>query len=94
VSSSHQYGASPYASGSLPPAPHQQPQSSYSQQQQPEDDSEALSTWRARQAEEIAARDARSKAKREETITKAEKAIDSFYEEYNAGKERSIKENK
>lgn len=33
-------------------------------------------------------------AKREETIVKAEQAIDKFYEDYNAGKERSIKENK
>ena len=50
--------------------------------------------WRERQAEEIKKRDEASKAKREETIGKAERAIDQFYEEYAAKKERNIRENK
>ena len=50
--------------------------------------------WRERQAEEIKARDEASKAKREETIAKAERSIDQFYEEYAAKKERNIRENK
>lgn len=50
--------------------------------------------WRERQAEEIRQRDEASKAKRQETIAKAEAAIDQFYEEYAAKKERSIRENK
>lgn len=50
--------------------------------------------WRERQAEEIKARDEASKAKREETVSKAERAIDSFYEEYSKKKERNIRENK
>jgi hypothetical protein len=50
--------------------------------------------WREKQAEEIAARDARSKEKRQETIARAEQSIDQFYEEYNAKKERTIRENK
>ena len=50
--------------------------------------------WREKQAEEIKARDERSKAKREETISKAERAIDQFYEEYAAKKEKNIRENK
>jgi len=50
--------------------------------------------WRERQAEEIRARDERSKIRRQETISKAERAIDTFYEEYNAKKERNIRENK
>ena len=53
-----------------------------------------LREWREKQQAEIKARDERSKAKREETIGKAERAIDQFYEEYNAKKERNIKENK
>ena len=32
--------------------------------------------------------------KRQETISKAERSIDQFYEEYNVKKERNIKENK
>lgn len=50
--------------------------------------------WREKQAEEIKKRDEASEARRQETITKAERSIDQFYEEYNAKKERNIKENK
>lgn len=50
--------------------------------------------WREKQAEEIAAREERAKARRQETISKAEKAIDDFYEDYAAKKERTIGENK
>ena len=50
--------------------------------------------WRAKQAEQIAARDAQAAAKREETINKAEGAIDDFYAEYNAKKEKQIARNK
>jgi hypothetical protein len=35
-----------------------------------------------------------SKAHRQETITKAEKAMDHFYEEYAKKKERAIRDNK
>lgn len=50
--------------------------------------------WREKQAAEIKARDEASKAKREETVAKAERAIDQFYEEYAGKKERNIRENK
>lgn len=50
--------------------------------------------WREKQAEEIRARDERSKAKREETIVAAEKAIDDFYNSYNNEKEKNISRNK
>ena len=50
--------------------------------------------WREKQEEAIKARDAASKAKRQETIVKAERAIDAFYEEYARKKERNIRENK
>jgi Clathrin light chain len=50
--------------------------------------------WRERQADEISARDERSKTRRQETISKAERAIDQFYEEYSTKRERQIRENK
>lgn len=50
--------------------------------------------WREQQAESIRQRDEASAQKRKETIAKAERSIDEFYEEYNAKKERQIKENK
>ena len=50
--------------------------------------------WREKQEEAIKARDAASKEKRQETIAKAERAIDAFYEEYAHKKERNIRENK
>jgi hypothetical protein len=50
--------------------------------------------WRERQADEINARDERSKTRRQETISKAERAIDQFYEDYNAMRKRQIRENK
>lgn len=50
--------------------------------------------WRETQAEEIRSRDEASKDKRQETISKAERAIDEFYEEYSKKKERTIRENK
>lgn len=50
--------------------------------------------WRDKQQAEIAARDAESKARREETIDKAERSIEEFYENYAKKKERSIRDNK
>ena len=43
---------------------------------------------RERQAEEISVRDERSNTRRQATISKAERAIDQFYEEYTAKHER------
>lgn len=50
--------------------------------------------WRAKQQEEIRKRDEDSDKRREETIAKAERAIDKFYEDYNVTKEKNIKANK
>jgi len=50
--------------------------------------------WREKQQEEIRARDAESKVRRDETIDKAERAIEEFYENYAKKKERSIRDNK
>ncbi|KAF8549171.1 hypothetical protein OG21DRAFT_1448222 [Imleria badia] len=84
--------------GAAPPfAPRPQPSAFSSTpilNQQIEDEPEVIREWRERQAEEIKQRDAASKAKRQETVSKAEAAIDQFYEEYAAKKERSIRENK
>ncbi|KAF8648543.1 hypothetical protein AX16_006247 [Volvariella volvacea WC 439] len=60
----------------------------------PEDEPEVIKAWREKQVEEIKARDEASKAKRQETISKAENAIDEFYEDYAKKKERNIQENK
>src|SRR6202044_2634595 len=50
--------------------------------------------WRERQAAEIKTRDEASAAKRAETIAKAERAIDEFYNDYAARTKRNIRENK
>ncbi|KAJ7772028.1 clathrin light chain [Mycena maculata] len=59
-----------------------------------EDEPQVIKDWREKQAAEIKARDEASKTRRQETITKAEKAIDDFYESYAAKKERTIRDNK
>lgn len=50
--------------------------------------------WREKQQAEIKARDEASAARRQETIAKAERSIDEFYENYSEKKERNIRENK
>jgi hypothetical protein len=50
--------------------------------------------WREKRAAEIKACDQASEAKRRETIAKAERAIDEFYEEYAKKTKRNIRENK
>jgi len=85
--------------GAAPPfAPRPQPSAFTSTpvltQRLEEDEPEVIREWREKQAEEIRARDEASKAKRQETISKAEAAIDQFYEDYTAKKERAIRENK
>ncbi|KAG8736200.1 hypothetical protein FRC10_009575 [Ceratobasidium sp. 414] len=74
------------------PAPAGPNYAAFIQQEEPEP--EIVRQWREHQAEKIAERDEESKAKRAETIAKAERDIDKFYEEYNAKKERQIRENK
>jgi len=53
-----------------------------------------IKEWREKQRAEIEARDEASKARRQETISKAERSIDEFYENYAKKKERNIGENK
>ncbi|KAG6864788.1 hypothetical protein C0991_007162 [Blastosporella zonata] len=59
-----------------------------------EDEPQVIQDWREKQKEEITARDEASKARRQETIARAERSIDEFYENYSAKKERNIRENK
>ncbi|KZS88879.1 clathrin light chain [Sistotremastrum niveocremeum HHB9708] len=59
-----------------------------------EEEPEVIKQWREKQAEAIRLRDEASVKKREETISKAERSIDQFYEEYNAKKAKNIKSNK
>ncbi|KAJ6631503.1 clathrin light chain [Mycena sp. CBHHK59/15] len=63
-------------------------------QQLEEDEPQVIKDWREKQAIEIQARDEASRKRRQETISKAEKAIDDFYENYAAKKERTIRDNK
>ncbi|KAJ7647758.1 clathrin light chain [Roridomyces roridus] len=58
------------------------------------DEPQVIKDWREKQAAEIAARDEASKARRQETILKAEKAIDAFYEDYASKKQKTIRDNK
>lgn len=53
-----------------------------------------IKDWREKQQVEIQERDKASKARREETIAKAERSIDEFYENYAKKKERNIRDNK
>jgi hypothetical protein len=55
---------------------------------------EVIRQWRESQDEEIKTRDERSKTRRQETVSKAERAIDQFYEDYNAKRKRQIRDNK
>ncbi|KDR75614.1 hypothetical protein GALMADRAFT_248136 [Galerina marginata CBS 339.88] len=59
-----------------------------------EDEPQVIRDWREKQQAEITARDEASKARRQETIDKAERAIEEFYENYAKKKERSIRDNK
>ncbi|KAG8883060.1 hypothetical protein FRB97_007325 [Tulasnella sp. 331] len=77
------YGATPYPPLGTP-----------AQFQQPEEDSEPIRAWRTKQQERIRERDEASERKKQETIGRAEEAIDSFYKEYNSKKEKNIAENK
>jgi len=54
----------------------------------------AYREWRIKQEESIRARDEESARKRQETISKAERAIDEFYDEYGKKNERTIQKNK
>jgi Clathrin light chain len=47
-----------------------------------------------KQADEIAARNATAERKKGEAISKAERETDSFYEDYNSKKEKTIAKNK
>ncbi|KAH8996802.1 clathrin light chain-domain-containing protein [Lactarius akahatsu] len=83
--------------GAVPPfAPRPQPLSATPilTQQIDAEEPEVIRQWRERQADEIKARDERSKARRQETISKAERSIDQFYEEYTGKRESQIRENK
>ncbi|KAF5322074.1 hypothetical protein D9619_001637 [Psilocybe cf. subviscida] len=59
-----------------------------------EEEPQVIKDWREKQQAEISARDEKSKLRREDTIDKAERAIEEFYEEYAKKKERSIRDNK
>ncbi|KAG8933427.1 hypothetical protein FRC03_004306 [Tulasnella sp. 419] len=55
---------------------------------------EVIREWQVQKEEQIRQKDERSERRRQDTITQAERDIDNFYLEYNAKKERNIKDNK
>lgn len=59
-----------------------------------DEESDALRSWRAKQEEDIARRDAQAERMRAEAASKAEQEIDQFYADYNAEKEKNIRKNK
>jgi len=50
--------------------------------------------WREKQAAQIREREEAAKAKRNETVTRAEQAIDDYYRDYNEKKAKQIASNK
>jgi len=59
-----------------------------------EDEPQVIKDWREKQQAEITARDEASKVRRQETIAKAERSIDEFYDNYSEKKEKNIRDNK
>jgi len=59
-----------------------------------DEEPEVIREWRERQQAEIAKRDEESKARRQETVAKAERALDQFYEEYTTKRKAQIAQNK
>ncbi|TIB77771.1 hypothetical protein E3Q22_02865 [Wallemia mellicola] len=55
---------------------------------------EPVREWREKRAKEIAERDTEAEKEKDEIKLKAERAIDSFYKDYNERKEKNIAKNK
>ncbi|KAL8920820.1 MAG: hypothetical protein Q9172_004326 [Xanthocarpia lactea] len=72
----------------LPYQPRQQPSSSG--YQEPEEEPEPIRLWRSKRDAEIAHREEAASAKKAERISKAQRDIDDFYENYNSKKDKSI----
>ncbi|KAK6341191.1 hypothetical protein TWF696_008278 [Orbilia brochopaga] len=58
----------------------------------PTEEPEVIKQWRERQQLEIQRRDELSESRKQETINKARAAIDDFYDNYNAKKDKSIEQ--
>ncbi|GAA5873275.1 hypothetical protein JCM3774_005929 [Rhodotorula dairenensis] len=57
-------------------------------------ESEFIRNWREQQKADLAKREEEAASKKEDTIAKARNAIDNFYKDYNAKKEKAIAQNK
>ncbi|KAF3906285.1 hypothetical protein ABW20_dc0102955 [Dactylellina cionopaga] len=57
-----------------------------------EEEPEVIKQWRERQQLEIQRRDELSETRKQETVDKARAAIDDFYDNYNAKKDKSIEQ--
>ena len=59
-----------------------------------DEETEALRSWRERQADDVARREAQAERERAEAVSRAEREMDEFYANYRAQKEKNIKKNK
>ncbi|BFZ60343.1 Clathrin light chain [Saitoella coloradoensis] len=80
----------PYMPGTAEPFTAQTPAAAPNFQN--DDESEPIRQWRERQALQIQKRDEQSEQKKQETIERARRAIDDFYENYNTKKDKAIEE--
>ncbi|ORX90313.1 hypothetical protein K493DRAFT_409933 [Basidiobolus meristosporus CBS 931.73] len=83
-----------FSSMKSPQSTYKSPNLSKSSYKQPEPDSEFIKEWREKQNAVIAERDEVAETKHLETKEEARKAIDDFYEDYNAKKERNFERNR
>ena len=59
-----------------------------------DEETEALRSWRERQADDVARREAQAERERAEAVSRAEREMDEFYDNYRVQKEKNIKKNK
>ncbi|KAL8775226.1 MAG: hypothetical protein Q9209_000232 [Squamulea sp. 1 TL-2023] len=84
-----QMGPGGTITGSNLPYQPRQPQS-YSGYQEPEEEAEPVRLWRNKRDAEITTREDLASSKKSDRISKAQRDIDDFYENYNSKKDKSI----
>ncbi|KAI4250578.1 MAG: hypothetical protein L6R40_000178 [Gallowayella cf. fulva] len=67
-----------------------QQQSTYSGYQEPEEEAEPVRLWREKRDSDISRREEAAASKKNDRVTKAQRDIDDFYENYNSKKDKSI----
>ncbi|KAL8801964.1 MAG: hypothetical protein Q9200_006756 [Gallowayella weberi] len=84
-----QMGPGGTITGSNLPYRPQQP-SAYSGYQEPEEEPEPVRLWREKRDSEISHREDSAAAKKSDRVSKAQRDIDDFYENYNSKKDKAI----